>query len=94
MITLFLQTIAVFKSYHLQWPNEVSLTFTALSLASFNLDLFAVSCYIPSASYAHKWIGTLLILPGGIKVATFADAIPFLAGRFMPRRLSDGRDIR
>ena len=64
ILLVFLQTLAVYNNFHLQWPNAVSLLFTALSLAAFNVDLFAVSCYITSASYYHKWAGTLLLLPG------------------------------
>ena len=59
----FFQTVSVFNNYNLRWPNSVSSLFTAVSLSSFNVDLFAVKCYIPFASYPHKWVGTILLLP-------------------------------
>ena len=63
ILLAFVQTVSIFNNYNLRWPNSVSSLFTAVSLFSFNVDLFAVKCYIPFASYPHKWVGTILLLP-------------------------------
>ena len=74
ILLVFFQTVSVFNNFNLRWPNAVSSLFTAVSLTSFNFDLFAAQCYVPDADYRHKWIATILLLPvvAALMVAAWA----------------------
>ena len=93
IVLSFFQTVSLYNNYDLRWPNSVSSLFTAVSLASFNVDLFAVQCYIPYAAYPHKWVGTILLLPVvmALMVVVWAG---WLAVQWMGMRLVLWRGVR
>ena len=90
ILLVFAQTLTIFNHYHLRWPTAVSSLFTSLSVASFNVDLFVVSCYIPHASYSNKWVATVLILPT-ILVLLFLAYAALIAVAYTRHRLSPRR---
>ena len=90
VLLVFLQTLTLYNTYHLEWPNSVSDLFSSASLFSFNVDLFAVSCYIPSTTYAHKWVATVLILPAVLVALTTVYGVIVARGWLRHRLHIDG----
>jgi hypothetical protein len=54
----YFQILSMFGNSKVAWPPAIIALFRMLSAFSFNLDITAPECSVPSISYAGKWYVT------------------------------------